>query len=149
MRERDDYEHLMMAVLDGEADAEERAELEARLAADGELRAEWQRLERLKELTEMSTIKSPPEEHWEHYRHGVYNRIERGLGWILVSLGAMVLLGYGLWEAVNEILADTSMPGFLKWAIFALGAGGIVLLVSVVREKLFTYRHDPYKEVQR
>ncbi len=149
MKQRDDLEHLMMAVLDGEADADQRAELDRRLAADGELRAEWQRLERLKELTEMSKIKSPSEEHWEHYRHTVYNRIERGIGWILVSLGAMVLLGFGLWEAVNEILADTSMPEFLKWAIFALGAGSIVLLVSVAREKLFTYRHDPYKEVQR
>ena len=97
----------------------------------------------------MSTIKSPPEEHWDSYWRSVYNRIERGIGWILASLGATVLVLYGLWEAVHGLLADTSVPDFLKVAIFALAAGGAMLLVSVIREKLFTYRHDPYKEVDR
>ena len=97
----------------------------------------------------MTTIKSPPKEQWDHYWHSVYNRIERGLGWILVSLGAIVLLSYGVWHAVEEIWADTSMPVFLKLAIFAVGAGAVVLLVSIAREKLFTHRHDPYKGVER
>lgn len=148
-RDEHDLTHLMMAALDGELEAAERAALERRLAAEPALKAEWERLERLKELTEMSKIKSPPEEQWSHYWRSVYNRIERGIGWILVSVGAMVLIGYGLWEAVQNLLAETAMPEFLKLAIFALGIGGVVLLVSIVREKLFTYRHDPYKEVER
>ena len=72
-----------------------------------------------------------------------------GLGWILASVGAIVLASYGLWEAVTSMLADTSVPWFLKLAFFALGAGAIVLFVSALREKLFTRKHDPYKEVER
>ena len=148
-RHEHDVRHLMMAALDGELAAAERAELERRLAAEPELTKEWERLQRLKELTKMSTIKSPPEEQWDHYWRSVYNRLERGIGWILVSVGAAVLIGYGLWQAVQNLLADTAMPEFLKLAIFALLVGGAVLLISTVREKLFTYRHDPYKEVER
>jgi len=148
-RDEHDVRDLMMAALDGELAPAERAELVRRLAADPELSKEWERLQRLKELTTMSKIKSPPEAQWDHYRRSVYNRIERGVGWILVSVGAAVLIGYGLWEAIQSLLADTSMPEYLKLAIFALGAGAVVLLISIVREKLFTYRHDPYKEVER
>lgn len=142
-------EHLMMAALDDELTAEEQAALDERLAADPELAAEMRRLEQLKEMTRMTQIKSPPEEQWSHYWQDVYNRMERGAGWILFSLGAIVLLSYGLWHAVGELWADASLPLFVKLAIFSLGTGGIVLFVSTVREKLFTYKHDPYKEVER
>ena len=141
--------HLMTAELDGELDAAGREQLEVRLAADPELEAHWQRLKQLKELTAMSKISNPPEEQWGTYWQSVYNRIERGLGWILVSLGATVLTGFGLWQAITELLADADTPGFVKLAILALGVGGAMLLMSVVREKFFVRRHDPYKEVER
>ncbi len=141
--------HLMTATLDGELDGAERQELEALLAADQELESEWRKLNNLKELTQMSMISNPPEEQWGSYWQSVYNRIERGIGWILVSLGATVLIGFGLWQAISELLADTGVPGFVKLAILALGTGGAMLLISVLRETIFVRRHAPYKEVER
>ncbi len=141
--------HWMMAALDGELGDAERQQLEAKLASDPELAAEWQRLNNLKELTAMSTISSPPKEVWGSYWHSVYNRMERGVGWILVSLGTLVLVSYGLWEAIHELLADSEVPGFVKLAMLALGTGVATLLLSVIREKIFVRRHDPYKEVER
>ncbi len=141
--------HWMMAALDGELDDAERQQLEARLATDPELAAEWQRLNNLKELTAMSTISNPPNEVWGNYWHSVYNRIERGVGWILVSLGTLVLVSYGLWEAIHELLADSEVPSFVKLAMVALGAGIATLFLSVIREKIFVRRHDPYQEVER
>jgi anti-sigma factor RsiW len=141
--------HLLMAALDGELEDAEMAELERRLEADAELRAEWRRQRKLKELTMMSTISDPPREQWDTYWRSIYNRIERGIGWILVSVGAIALLTFGLWSALTELLADTGTPGVVKMGLLALGTGTIVLLVSVIREKLFVRRHDPYKEVER
>jgi ferric-dicitrate binding protein FerR (iron transport regulator) len=140
---------LMMAALDDEVGAAEHAELLARLDADPELRGEWERLQHLKELTKMSKISTPPEEVWGNYWRNVYNRLERSLGWILVTLSAVVLAGWGMWEGLTALLADTGVPLFAKVAILALGLGGVILLFSVIREKLFTYRHDPFKEVER
>ena len=34
-------------------------------------------------------------------------------------------------------------------AIFVTMVGGVILFVSVAREKWFIYRSDPYKDVQR
>jgi len=141
--------NLMTAALDDELAPAERAELERRLAADPRLRSEWERHQHVKELTMTSKISNPPEEVWGNYWRSVYNRIERGIGWILVSLAAVVLIGWGLWEGINALMGDTGVPAFIKVAILALGVGGVILLFSVIREKLFTYRHDPYKEVER
>lgn len=97
----------------------------------------------------MFEVRKPPPEVWQDYWQTVYNRVERGIGWILFSLGLLVLLGYGLWHAVDSLLADSDMPGYLRAALFALGLGGIILAISVIREKLFTRRRDPYKEIER
>ena len=146
---REEMRRKMMAALDGELSVEERARLERVLAEDGDLRAEWERLERVKEATEEMQYREPPEETWEHYWVSVYNRMERGLGWVLISIGALVLIGYGAWHAVGELMADSALPAFLKLAIFAALFGVLILLFSVIREKLFVRRGDRYKEVKR
>jgi hypothetical protein len=138
-----------MAGLDGELSSQEQAELDRLLADDDRLQAEWERFRRVKEVTETMSYREPPPEIWEDYWTVVYNRLERGLGWILVSVAALVLFGYGAWHAIEAILADSGLPGFVKIAIFALVLGAAILFVSVAREKLFTRKRDAYSEIQR
>jgi ferric-dicitrate binding protein FerR (iron transport regulator) len=146
---REQARRQMMAALDGELSREERADLDRALAEDSELRGEWERLGRVKEATEEMRYREPPEETWEHYWVSVYNRLERGFGWVLISIGALVLIGYGTWHALGELLGDSAVPGFIKLAIFAGLLGGLILLFSVIREKLFVHKEDRYKEIQR
>jgi ferric-dicitrate binding protein FerR (iron transport regulator) len=141
--------HLIMADLDGELPPEERGELQRVLADDAELREEHERLSRLKEITGMMRLKAPPPEIWEDYWKSVYTRFERGVGWVLLSVGALVLLGWGSWEIVQALVQDEEIPGFAKLAVFGVLGGGVVLLVSVFREKLFLHRRDPYRGVKR
>ena len=141
--------HLMMAALDGELSSGERAELDRLLETDASLRGEWERLEKVKEVTGAMGYREPPEEIWENYWVSVYNRVERGVGWVLLSLGTLVLLGFGIWHGVMELLAETGLPSFVKVAIFAAALGGVILLLSVAREKWFVRKRDPYKEIQR
>jgi ferric-dicitrate binding protein FerR (iron transport regulator) len=140
---------LLMSGLDGELSAEEREELERLLNADSRLREEWDRLSRVKEVTQSMALRKPPDEVWEDYWASVYSRLERGVGWILVSVGGIVLVSYGAWQGVQALIADTDMPWFLKGAILATTVGLVVLFVSVLREKLFVWTRDPYKDVQR
>ncbi len=101
------------------------------------------------EVTSTMALRSPPQEIWDTYWTSVYHRFERGVGWVLLSLGAIVSLSYGLLKAAQEILADTTIPGFIKGAILLAIVGAVVLFVSVAREKWFAYRSDPYKDIQR
>ena len=147
MNER--FIYLNEKYLDGDITNEEKSELENLLASDSELKNEFDEQVRIKEVLTKMKLKNPSVEIWDSYWLGVYNKMERGLAWILVSLGAVILIVYGTYEGVSEMLKDTSTPAFVKIGVTALLVGGLILLLSVLREKLFTRKHDKYKEIQR
>ena len=147
--DRERAQRLMMAALDGEISAAERQELDQLLETDDRIRDEWERMNRVKEVTSAMAFREPPEEVWEQYWTSVYKRVERGIGWILLSLGTIVLLAYGAWKWMEAIAGADDLPLVLKLAIFGGVVGLIILIVSVLREKLFTRHRDAYKEIQR
>jgi ferric-dicitrate binding protein FerR (iron transport regulator) len=140
---------LMMSALDGELGPDERREFERLLEEDPGLRSEWDRLRRVKEVTEQMSLRRPPDEVWDGYWGSVYRRLERGVAWILISVGAIIVVSYGAWRGVSELIADAELPWPVKGGVLAVTVGLVVLFVSVVREKLFVRRRDPYKDVRR
>lgn len=140
---------LLMRALDEELTPEEHVELEALLTDDPELRAERERLARLMEVTTEMKLRHPPEDLWDGYWHSAYSRMERGIGWILVSFSVIVVGGWATWEFVTSLIADTEMPPLVKAGILAGSLGIVVLLVSVLRDRLFVRKTDPYKEIVR
>jgi len=90
-----------------------------------------------------------PDVVWENYWHSLYRKLERGTGWILLSLGAVLLLGFGLYHGLHQLYIDPDVSILVKVGVTALGGGVIFLLVSFVRERLFAYRRDRYREVDK
>lgn len=140
---------LMMGALDNELSAEEEREFRSILTSSPDYQQEWNSYKQLKDMTMQMKFVQPPPEVWDKYWVGIYNRLERRIGWILTSIGAMVLLFYGAYEAISSLLQDVETPWFLKAAILTVAAGLIIVFVSVIREKFFTHKHDTYKEIQR
>ena len=141
--------HLMMAEVDREISGEGRRELVSALEEHPDLRDELETFQRLKEVTDTMTPLKPPEETWDSYWEHVYRRLERGIGWVLLSLGTIVVGTWALWMAVSELIRDTTIPGYIRWSMLALLTGLVILFVSVVRERLFMQKKDPYKDVVR
>ncbi len=44
------------------------------------------------EVMSKIALKNPPKDVWKLYWASVYNRLERRIGWILFSIGAMIIL---------------------------------------------------------
>lgn len=145
----DEVHQLMMAVLDGEASDIEREKLERLLTDDPALQSEYDELAGVKELTMNHQPKDPGNALWQSYWGGVYRRLERGLGWILLSAGAIPLLMYGGWQFAGEWFTNDSVPLWLRIAGGVMGAGMIILFVSVLRETLFFHKHERYKDIER
>ncbi|MBN2413514.1 hypothetical protein JXQ31_17685 [candidate division KSB1 bacterium] len=148
-RDQDRFKILLMGAVDGELTAEERKEFELLLAENPEYKKEYQEYKNLKEATKEMKFKNPPAELWDSYWLSVYNRIERGLGWILLSIGCIILLTFAGFHFFKTLIFEADLPLIIKISIFSVIAGLAILLVSIVRERLFTYKSDPYKEIKR
>lgn len=144
-----EHRDLLMRALDGELDTAERAMFEALLERDDELRAEWRRLSRVREATMGLKLRTPPEEVWDGYWTSVYSRVERGVGWILLSVGVIVVGGWAAWIWVGELMADTTTPLPVRYGAVAMLFGLVILAVSVVRHRINVMKTDPYKDIQR
>ncbi|MGD8496420.1 MAG: hypothetical protein PVF05_09545 [Gemmatimonadales bacterium] len=145
----DERRELLMRALDGELDAGDRSAFETRMANDPELREEWRRLSRAREATMALKLRTPPEEVWDGYWTSVYSRAERGVGWILLSLGAIVVGSWAVWNWVGALLTDTTTPLAVRYGTLAMFVGVVILAVSVARHRINVLKSDPYKDIER
>jgi len=139
----------IMAYLDHELSAAESVQIERKIAEDPQYRKYYHQMQKLKEVTGAMKFKILPDMYWDEYWQHVYNRLERGISWILISLGAIVVLSFAIWTAVSDLLADQTINPFLKCGILILIVGIVTLFVSILREKLMVRKVDKYKEVER
>ena len=107
-----------------------------------------ERLVRLKAFTDHLVLREAPREAWDGFQDKVYNRGERGLGWLLLIIGIAVVGGYGLLRLAVVLLA-AAIPVVVRLGVFVAVAGLLVLLVSILRERLFTRKRDRYDDVVR
>ena len=144
-----DYKDLMMAYLDDELDAEQKKTFEEHLASCRKCSAELKEFEELKQLTDNVKLIEPEDRIWQQYWSGIYNRLERGIGWIMFSVAAILLLIYAGFKCIEQMIQDPTIETWLKVAMLVLLAGLAILLVSVIRERLYFWKKDRYKDVRR
>jgi uncharacterized integral membrane protein len=140
---------LLAGYVDNELSPEERAAFEKELQQNPELAAELEEFRKLKEVTGMMRYADLPDEVWQNYWQSIYRKLERGIGWILLSIGAIILLCFSAYKFFEGLYLDPSVPLIIKIGVSALAGGLIFLLVSFIRERLFSYHRDRYKEVQK
>ena len=141
--------YLMEKYLSGEADTEERKEFERLISYDRDLKEDYEEQKRIKEALNKMQLKNPSREVWDNYWMSVYNKVERGIAWIAISIGAVILIVFAVLEAVQKFMEDTQTPAAVKIGIVFFVAGLLILVFSLIREKLFTHKRDKYKEIQR
>jgi hypothetical protein len=139
-----------MGYLDGELDSEAKRRVDEHLTACANCARELEEFRKLQEVICTMKFKEPTDLELETYWRNVYNRLERGIGWILFSLGAIIVLCYAGFKLVEEVIRDPALNVILKIGVVALVFGFVILLVSVARERLKICRKDKYsQEVER
>ena len=139
----------IMGLIDNELSEEQASILQAHIKECKECSNIYNSFTQLKKGTNEMAIKKLPEMYWDDYWNHVYNRIERGFSWILISIGAMLILAFGSYEIMRDFYLNPSKPLILKIGSGVLIAGVIVLFVSVLREKLMIRKVDKYRSVER
>lgn len=144
-----DQKDLMMAYLDNELDDERRRAFEEHLASCPACAKELGEFRQLKQMTDTLAFVEPEDRVWDQYWGGLYNRIERGVGWILASVAAIALLLYGGFQLIETIIDSPAVGVLMKIGLLALLGGLAILFVSVLRERVYFWSRDRYRDIRR
>lgn len=146
----EEFGQLISGYVDGELSEDQRQRLEEHLKECQACAGQLQEATEMKEELDMLKFKEPSDVELNRYWSSVYNRLERGIGWIMLSLGSIIALSCWAFFVIEEFVADPGIAAALKIGVAALITGVIVLFVSLVRERLTLRRTDKYsREVQR
>lgn len=140
---------LISSYHDGELNEEQMEMVEKHLEECTECRREFEEMKRFEEVMSKMELRKPPKETWKMYWASIYNRLERRIGWILLSIGAMIILFFGGYKMVEGIIENPSTPLILKVGILTALGGIVVLLVSLLREQIFVHKRERYKEIEK
>ena len=110
---------------------------------------EFQKQKSLKEVFMKMNLKEPKNNFWDDYWLNIYNRLERGIAWILISLGLTFLIGYAIYEFIQKLFVDDGGPVIVKLGLITLFIGALILILSLIREQFIKFKNDNYKEIKR
>lgn len=139
---------LLSGLVDAELNPEEKKIISDHIVSCPDCRREYARLKKMKEVTDDMKYFDLPDKLWAGYWREIYNRVERGIGWIFLSIGAIILLAFAAWQILDNFFLDPAEPLYLKLGVGLLLLGLIILLISIIRERLFSRKHDRYDEVE-
>lgn len=142
----DRYQPMISGYLDKELDEESRRKLERHMAECPKCKADYEKMARIVAAADRLRIEIPPDEVWDSFILGAYNRIERKTGWVAFIIGVAVLAVLGVFLFVVEPWASA----LVKILIAVPVVGLLVIFISVLRERIFLAKVDRYsREVQR
>ena len=139
------FKPLLMGLIDGELTPEESAEVNEHLIKCEACRTEYEELRETAGKIEGVSFIEPQDEVLRKLWKRPYSRLMRNSGLFLVISGWIFLIAY----ALVEIFRDNQEPFLPKMAVAAVIIGFFILLGFLIRERIQTYKVDPYKEVKR
>ena len=144
-----DWKDVMMGYLDNELDLEQKRRFEEHLKGCPECKKELEKFKNIKSITDEVTLAEPEDKLWQDYWGGVYNRIELGIGWIIFSIAAIILIIFGGFHLIEDVIKNPGVECTLKIGLILLVIGLAILFVSVLRERIYFWKRDRYKDIQR
>jgi len=136
---------LMMGLMDGELADDERIRVHDHLRRCASCRHEYEQLRDISGLLgEMAPLAEPQDEVLRELWKSPYSRLTRSAGLVMVIAGVAVLGLYAIYEFFTN--AEFNLPTL---ATVSIWVGLAMLFFSVLRERLSTYKSDPYREVER
>lgn len=141
----DQVQPMLSAHLDGELTQADSQRVRIHLEDCADCRQALAELARVRELAADLRFADPPEEKMDELEKKLSVRAPRRLGWLLFVIGLAGWTGYAAWLFVTD-------PATATWQKLLTGAvviGLVLLLVSVLRQRLLEVPHDRYRGVKR
>lgn len=137
-------EPLVSGYLDRELTQQESQQVRVHLETCDHCQALYRDLKALKEKTGGLSWPVSDTARLAAMENDLLSRGAQVSGWLLLALGALVLLAF----TVYEYLSAPDVSGILKAGFAAIHLGLAVLFIMVLRQRLASYRNDKYRNVK-
>lgn len=139
------FKGLLVGLLDGELTPDETRQVNEHLTRCAVCRAEYEQLRETTGKLAALSFQEPTDAVLAQVWKSPFSRLARNTSLFLILGGYAGLIGYGLFEMLTS--GTKELPAKLGLAAIVLGF--LILLVQLIRERIRTYKTDPYKEVER
>lgn len=139
------FKGLLVGLLDGELTPEEARQITEHLTRCAACRQDYEQLRQTTGKLAALSFQEPSDAVLAQVWKRPYSRLARTLSLGLVLGGYALLIGYGLIEFLTR--GKEGWPA--KVGLAAVGLGLVLLLALLIRERLKTYKTDPYKDIER
>lgn len=140
-----EYKHLMMGLMDNELTPEESADVNQHLIRCEICRKEFDALSRSHAKLGAVSFSGPADDELDLVWKSPFSRFTRNTGLFIVIAAWVTLLLYSLYEFIKS----GTEPFIPKIATLGIILGFIILLYTVLKDRIRTFKTDPYKEVER
>jgi hypothetical protein len=141
----EEIQSLLMGLMDGELSPEEADEINDILRKNQRWREEYNSLLKTHQHLKGLSFEEPTDEVLKMLWKSPYSRFAHNAALWMIIGGYIFLFGVGLWA----LFVSGSEGWQVKIPIAAIAIGATVLLFLKIRERIATYKADPYKEVER
>jgi anti-sigma factor RsiW len=139
------FKGLLVGLLDGELTPEETRQINDHLTRCAACRKEYEELRETSGKLTAISFKEPGDAVLARIWKSPYSRLTRNTALVLIIGGYAAMIGYGLFELLSS--GTKEFPA--KLGLAAIIFGFLILLVQLIRERVRTYKTDPYKEIER
>ena len=145
MNKCEPFKGLLVGLLDGELTPDEARQINDHLTRCAACRAEYEQLRETTGKLSAISFREPDDAVLARVWNSPFSRRTRNTAWGLIIGGYAGLMGYGLFELLTS--GTEELPA--KLGLAAIIVGFLILLVQLIRERLSTYKTDPYNEIER
>ena len=140
-----EYKSLMMGLMDNELTPEETADVNQHLIRCEACRKEFDELGRSYSKLKSISFTGPTDDELDRIWKSPFSRLTRNMGLFMVFAGWIILIIYSL----VEFLESDTEPILSRIAFLGIIIGFIILLYTVLSDRLKIFKTDPYKEIKR
>jgi anti-sigma factor RsiW len=145
MKECEPFKGLLVGLLDGELTADEAREVNEHLIRCAACRTEHEKLRETTGRLAAISYQEPGEAELERLWRSPYSRLARNSALTMIIGGYLGLMGFAIYEFFRSGKEGLTV----KVALAAIGFGVLLLLDELIRERVKSYKTDPYKEIKR
>lgn len=133
---------LLSGYLDRELTQGESQRVRLHLEDCAACRAVLADLARLREATRTTPFRPPEDDGWDERPRGLASLLSRRVGWTMGLAWAAVVLCFAVWQLVT---APEDLG--VKLLVVSAAAGPVLLFLSVLFDRLRTFKTDRYRRV--